>query len=189
MARIDASGTDEIMRLLHGLGSETEKICSMALYRGAGMTVDALREAIDGLPTEPFHPLPGASNGGEALNVLTEDDKEDLLGGLGIAPFEHTGDGVTTAASIEGYSRHASKRYPNGIPLPMIARSIESGSSARKKHPFIRRTVTAKETQILQAMEDTVAECVDTYVATGSLPAFDGGSGGGKNRGIHKRTT
>lgn len=182
MAKIDASGADEIISMLNGLGKETETVCSMALYKGMGITVDAMREAVENLPTEPFHPLPGAPNSGDPLNVLTEDDKEDLLFGLGIAPFERTGNGVSSAASFEGYSRHASKQFPNGIPLPVIARSIESGSSVRKKHPFIRTMITSKENLIIQAMEETVHNAVDTYVTTGSLPPLDhgGGSHGGK---------
>ena len=189
MAKFDASGTDEMMRLLHGLGKETETICSMALYRGAGVAVDALREATEALPVEDFHPLPGSRNGKDPLNTLTADDQEDLLNGLGLARFEHTGNGVNTAASFEGYSRHKSKRFPKGIPLPMIARSIESGSSARKKHPFIRRAMRAKESQIQEAMEDTVRSAVDTYVATGSLPPFDNVSSGKDSKGIHKKST
>ena len=71
----------------------------------------------------------------------------------------------------------------------MIARSIESGSSARKKHPFIRKSFRAKEPQIQQAMEEAVHAAVDTYVATGSLPAFDTGSGQGGKKGITKSKT
>ena len=189
MAKFDASGTDEMIRLLNGLGKETEKVCSMALYKGMQVAADALAEAIEALPTERFHPMPGSRNGKEPLNVLTEDDKADMLAGIGIAKFEHTGNGVSSAASIEGYSRHKSTRFPNGIPLPMIARSIESGSSARKKHPFIRKSFRAKEPQIQQAMEEAVHAAVDAYVASGSLPAFDGGGGQSGGEGITKTKT
>lgn len=187
MSRLDASGTDEMMELLRGLGSETERVCSMALYKGAQITADALREATESLPTEPWHPVPGM-RGGRPLEVITEADKEDLLNGIGIAKFEHTGSGVSTAASFEGYTRRTERNFPNGVPLPMIARSIESGSSVRRKNPFIRRTVTAREPEIIDAMEETVHNAVDVYVATGSLPAFDAGGGSG-GKGTHKQRT
>ena len=186
MAKIDASGSDDIISLLQGLGEETQNVCAMALYKGMQVTADALREAIEDLPTEPFHPLPGAVNGADPLNVLTEDDKEDMLNGITIARFEHTGFGVNSAASIEGYSRHKTKRFPSGIPLPMIARSIESGSSARRKHPFIRPMMRSREEQIVEAMEDAVHTAVDVYAATGSLPAIDSAGGDSTGRGIRK---
>ncbi len=180
MAKIDCSGADGIVSALKTLGKETPKVCKMALYKGAGVLLDQLRAATEALPTEPFHPLPGAPNGGEPLNVLTEDDKEDLLDGLGLAPFDDTGDGCSTAASFDGYSRHKTKKYPNGVPLPLIARSINSGSSARRKNPFIRRTVTAAEAPVQEAMENEVAAQVESIQQTGRLRPLE--DGGGKNR-------
>lgn len=188
MARIDSSGTSEMIQMLSGLGRETSGICKYGLYAGAGVMADALAAAVEDLPTEPFHPLPGASNGGDPLNVLTEDDKEDLRAGLAIAKFEDTGDGVNTAVSFNGYSRHASKQFPDGIPLPVIARSIESGSSTRKKRPFVRHTATAQESTVQQATEEHVFEAIDSYVNTGALPPFAGGPSKGNGKGIHKKT-
>lgn len=189
MAKIDSSGTDEMVRMLSGIGQSASEICKRAVFSGAGTLADALVAAVEDLPTEPFHPLPGARNGGDPLNVLTDDDKEDLVAGLGVAKFEDTGDGINTAVSFEGYSRHKSRQFPNGIPLPVIARSIESGSSTRKKKPFIRHAATAIEAQVQQEMETKVHECVDMYQATGSLPPYSGGNGSSNGKkGIHKVT-
>lgn len=172
MARLDASGTDEMMRMLRGIGSQTQEIIKRAVFDGAGALADAVAQAVTDLPAEPFHPLPGARNGMEPLNVLTEDDREDLLNGIGIARFGLTGDGVDTAVSFDGYSRHKSKEFPNGVPLPVIARSIESGSSARQKHPFVRPAVNGAKAHILQVMEDKVRSCIDSLQTTGTLPPY-----------------
>ena len=185
---IKMTGAAETMRLLSGLGKAGDDICVMALYDGMSATADALAAAVDELPVEAFHPLPGAPNGGDPLNVLTDDDKEDLRGGIGIAKFERPGDGANSVAGFNGYSRHKSKRFPKGVPLAVIARSIESGSSTRKKIPFVRRTANATKTQVQQTMENKVRECVDTYWQTGSLPPFSSGSGSNGKKGIHKVT-
>lgn len=186
--RIEMTGAADVMKKLSDLGKAGDDICSRALYDGMSATADALAAAVEGLPTEPFHPLPGASNGTEPLNVLTEDDKADLLGGIGIAKFERPGDGANSVASFDGYSRHKSKRFPKGVPLVVIARSIESGSSTRKKIPFVRRAANGVKSQVQQTMENKVRECVDTYWQTGSLPPYGGGTGSENGKGIHKVT-
>lgn len=165
MAKMEFSGCTEIIEMLSKVGEKADKAASAALYEGAKVTADALREAIEGLPTESFHPLPGAHNNGDTaspLRVLTPDDKADLAASIGITKFEHSSDGVSTSISIgEGYSRHPSKKYPRGIPLPLIARSIESGSSARSKKPFVRPTARKSEAPATAAMQAKLDEYVN----------------------------
>lgn len=165
MAKMDFSGCDAIIDKLNAVTGKTDELASKALFEGAKVTADALREAIDGLPTEGFHPLPGAHNNGDQfgpLRVLTPDDKADLAASMGVAKFEHSTDGVSTSVGIaKGYSRHRSKRFPNGIPLPAIARSIESGSSARAKRPFVRPTARKAQGPAEAAMQAKLDELIN----------------------------
>ena len=40
--------------------------------------------------------------------------------------------------------------------MPLLVRSIESGSSVRRKFPFVRRAVNSSQNQAVKAMEDTI---------------------------------
>lgn len=187
MAKLDASGTEDLTRMLQGIGEQSPEIIKRAVFDGAGMLADAVAQAVEGLPTEPFHPLPGARNGADPLNVLTEDDRDDLLNGIGIAKFENTGDGSNTAVSFDGYSRHKSKEFPNGVPLAVIARSIESGSSTRRKHPFVRPAVNGAKNGILAAMEEKVRACIDDLQSSGTLPPYAVSTAAGRgDKGTHR---
>lgn len=154
MARMNFTGVEEFSNKILALGTDAESVAKAALYDGAGVVADALRQAVDTLPTEKMHPVPGMPNGDQygVLNVITEEDKQDLKGGVGIAKFENKRGGVTTAVSFNGYARRTEKKYPKGVPLAMIARSIESGSSTRAKHPFVRPLAKRVQAAALDAM-------------------------------------
>ena len=165
MAKLNFNGCKEIIDKLSDIGQRAPKMAAAALFEGAKVTADMLREAVQALPEEQFHPLPGAHNNGDSaspLNVLTPDDKADLLDTIFVKKFEHSTDGVTTEISFAGgYSRHPSKKYPRGIPLPIIARSIESGSSARRKRPFVRTTASKAKEPAAAAMQAKLDEYIN----------------------------
>ena len=54
---------------------------------------------------------------------------------------------------FDGYNEVKTRKYPNGQPNALMARSIESGSSARDKYPFIRPAVQATRKQAIAAAE------------------------------------
>lgn len=150
-------GVDDTVQMLMDVAGAAEQIASFALYAGADVVADAVRASINSLPVDdnPKHPFSGP------LNVITAQDRAELAAGIGIARHGDTGDGRSTAVGINGYSSRTERRYPNGVPLPMIARSIESGSSVRRKDPFWRRAERASAGQVEQAMQEAANEIVD----------------------------
>lgn len=143
-----AVGLDEEVARLDAIGEAGRAAITAALYDGAAVIADAVAAAAQNLPTDtnPGHPFTGP------LAAITPEDAADLAAGVGIAHFDDTGDGRSTAVSIEGYTRRTEKGYPNGVPLPMIARSLESGSSVRQKNPFVRRAVSGAQAACEAAM-------------------------------------
>ena len=141
MAKGMTVGLDEEIERLDALAEAGRAVVTAALYDGAGIIAAAIASAAASLPTDdnPRHPFSGPLTG------LEPGDAEDLAAGVGIARFDDTEDGRSTSVSIEGYTRRTEKNYPNGVPLPMIARSLESGSSVRMKNPFIRRAVNGAQ--------------------------------------------
>lgn len=62
-------------------------------------------------------------------------------------------DGVNVKVGFYGYDgSKVTKKYPNGVPIPLMAMAREFGtSSGERKKPFFRKSF--KQTEIEQAME------------------------------------
>lgn len=148
MATIRFDGLEACERKLAEMGNQTRRLAKMALYEGAGVMADAIREATEALPVvhgfgTDGNPLPGG---------VTGTQKAGLLEGLGISPMEEEGGGYTVKIGFDGYNDVKTKKYPNGQPNALVARGIESGTSWKKKNPYIRRTVKAKKAEVERAM-------------------------------------
>ena len=156
MARLTYTGVEELNNKISALGENAEAIAKAGLFAGAGAVADALRQAVNTIPvdTDETHPF------SDPLYVITQDDREDLANAVGIAHFETAKGKVTTSISFNGYARRTEKKFPNGVPLPMIARSIESGSSVRKKYPFVRRTAN----RVRQAAQEATVNGADAKI-------------------------
>lgn len=149
MASMTYKGAETIADKLLQLGESGERIAKVALYDGASEMLSALEDAIRALPD---------STSAKPYEGLLPDDKTDMIAGLGVARFEVKGDAVNTKVSVSGYTRRTEKQWPNGVPLPMLARSLESGSSRRKKHPFVRPAARAAHARIVAAIQAKMDE-------------------------------
>ena len=150
--RLKTKGLDDLITALHQLDADTEGIIKAAMYDGAGMILDAVKAEIEKLPEDNGYKRPG-----DLRDVVTADEKKDLLEHIGIARYTKKGSAVHTAIGFNGYSSHKTKKYPNGVPIPLIARSIESGSTVRKKRPFMRTAVKSVQEQVTQKMQERLA--------------------------------
>lgn len=151
MAKMEISGLDEFVEKLVTFGKSWKKISSFSLYDGAAVVAEAVVQGIQALPEEPDRGAPW----GRPYNVITPGDKAALAEAVGIAKFTHSGDSVHTAVGIGGYGGHTEPKWPDGVPIPLIARSIESGSSVRSKHPFFRKAVTSSKGAAVAKMAET----------------------------------
>ena len=150
--KMSYSGASELGEMLSRLGTEAPDIARKALFTGAGTVADAVKAAVMQLPVgTPKENSPT----GHPFTGLTEEDRDDLAAGVGIARFDSKGDAETTAISFNGYTRRTEPGFPKGVPLAMIARSLESGSSVRAKHPFVRQTIRAVKDAAQAAMVQT----------------------------------
>lgn len=155
MAKMTYKGPVDIADVLLQLGERATGMSKAALYEGNAVILHALEDAVMALPD---------TTGPKPYEGLLPNDKADMVAGLGVAPFETTGDGVSTHISFDGYTRRTEKKYPNGVPLPMLARSLESGSSVRAKHPFVRPAVNAAKQRCLAAIGAKFDQLVETII-------------------------
>ena len=124
-----------------------------AVYAGSSIVADAIRANLESLPTEPYRFL----QDGETFDGVPEGQKRDLIGSFGLTPISRDKNGfINTKAGFEGYGSYPTNAYPNGVPNPLLARAVESGSSVRKKHPFVRPAVNATRKQAVEAMQEVI---------------------------------
>lgn len=148
------AGEDYALKLSR-LADRADGIAKKAIYEGAKVVSDAIRKNIENLPEEPFRRL----RDGESFAGTPKSQKLALIRGFGMTDMETDKDGNwNTKAGFEGYSDYTSKAYPNGLPIPLLARAIESGSSVRRKYSFVRPAVNASRKQAVKAMGDIIDE-------------------------------
>ena len=117
MAKIEMQGLDEYMKKLSDLGASVEGSIKRAVYPAAGLVIEAIKANT---------PSDGAANG--------------LRESAALRTFKNDNGFVYTQVTFEGYDER-------GHPNPVKARVLESGSSTRQKHPFIRPAVNRVKAQ------------------------------------------
>ncbi|MBQ8358456.1 MAG: hypothetical protein IJX37_00885, partial [Oscillospiraceae bacterium] len=88
---------------------------------------------------------------------IPKGQKKDLLDSFGLTPVDRDKAGfVHTKAGFDGYGSFPTESYPEGLPNQLVAAATESGSSIRKKLPFIRPAVNATRKEAVDAMEKVI---------------------------------
>ena len=117
VAKFEAQGLDEYMAKLKAMGESVEGSIKRAVYPAAGMVIEAIKANT---------PSDGAAGG--------------LKESMALRTFNNENGFVYTEVTFNGYDER-------GHPNPVKARVLESGSSTRKKHPFIRPAVNRVKAQ------------------------------------------
>lgn len=150
MAKVTANGAEIYLKQLQKLGADTDAMCKVAVYEGAGVVADAVRAEIQQIPDQ--NKPPTAADGGIYAGLYA-DQKKGLEEGLGVTPITQQ-DGVWSArVGFDGYNERKTHKYPNGQPNQMIAAATERGTAYRIKTPFIKQAVQKCRKQAEQAME------------------------------------
>ena len=156
MAKMTVTGLDDISSLLHQLGEKGVEIATNAVYSGAGAMIERVKEEINALPVEEGY-LPN----GKKRHSVTQREKDNLISHIGISRIETIGGKTTVAIGFDGYTDYTTKKYPSGVPVPLIARSIESGSSVRQKIPFLRKTANQNKESVKAAMINAANDTIN----------------------------
>ena len=147
---IEVTGMEELLRKMDQLPEKAAGVAAEALYEGAGVMADAVSQAVKSIATEPFR----YAAGGRTRKPSPE-EKAILAGAKhGIAKFRKDGLSVQTSVGLQnsGYAELAGKTKP----IPLIANSIESGTSFMKKQPFFRKAVNKAKGATVQAIENGI---------------------------------
>lgn len=157
MAKITFKGQSQYfakLKQLEGLFAKDATI-EKAVYRGADIVADQIRDNLEKLPEDGFQRL----KPGEKFTGLSAAQKQDLESSFGLSPISRDQSGfVNTKAGFDGYGSFPTKSYPNGVPNALLARATESGSSVRQKAPFVRPAVKTTRKKAIEAMETSIDE-------------------------------
>lgn len=153
MAEMRIKGLDEYVLALESLSNNSEKILKKSVYKGAGVVADAIKSELRSLPIDN-------SFGSEENQIrgLSNRQKSDLINSMGISPIEHDGDYINAKVGFDDYGSFPTKKYPKGVPNQMLARSINSGTSFRKKNPFVNRAVNKSKKEAQKQMAEVIDE-------------------------------
>ena len=143
---MDVTGMDELLQRMDKLGEKAQEVASGALYEGAGVMADSISQAVHGIATEPFR----YATGGRQRMASPEEKAILLQARKGVAKFKKTGVSVNTSVGMQnsGYATLNGKTKP----IPLIANSINHGTSFMKKQPFMRKALnTGKATAAIES--------------------------------------
>lgn len=150
MPSIKVDGLDDVFAMLKSIGGDIESVQKQAVYAGMAVIRDEVVRQIEALPEQrgylPKDKLP--------RDVITPREKEQLLKHIGISQMDNKDGTVSTRISFDGYTNIVTKKYKKGLPAILVARSINSGSSVRSKHPFMRNARAASKAKALAAAEE-----------------------------------
>ncbi len=161
MATIKMTGLEGYISRLNKLGRDAVGICKASVYEGADEVADAVRAAIEALPTESYGDTMADWRDRRPVDAITDKQKQGLLDSLYVERIRDEDGFVFTRIGFAGYNDVKTATYPNGQPNSMIARAIESGSSARRKHPFIRPAVNRVKTAAIARMQQQLTNMID----------------------------
>lgn len=156
MAKITFPGLNDYELMISRLSKGVDDIAGKAIYAGAGIVADAIKENIKDLPIvrgygTKENPLPGG---------VTAPQKAGLIDGLGISPMQDDGGYLNVKIGFDGYNATKTDKYPQGQPNQLVARGVESGTSWKEKKPFIRPAINASK----KRAEDEMARILDQEI-------------------------
>lgn len=147
MGKIKTFEAKEFQIKLATLADNAEKIAKAALYDGAGVVADAIREEIPNIPISeewgtPHNPKRGPS----------ADEWLAINECLGISEMKTENGKTDVSIGFGGYSSITSNRWPKGIPAALVVRSVERGTSFMYATPFVKRAAAKARATAEKAM-------------------------------------
>lgn len=147
MAKWKFQGLDEYIAQLEKLTNDREYI-GPTIYEGAAVVADEMKKEINNIPVEmEYAPAGGKKRG------ITSVQKAGLQSGFGITKMKNDDGFYNVKLGFNGYNGQKTKKYPNGQPNSVIARSLVSGTSFRKKNDFVGRATRSKKAQAEMLMQ------------------------------------
>ena len=155
MAKFKFDGINEYASKIYALEISSTGMIKRAVWEGARVVMDAVKTEINALPEISER---RAMIKTDQIAGITPAQKRGLLDGCGLAKMQDEDGYINTKLGFAGYNSTKTRAYPNGQPNLLIARAVNSGTSFRKKIPFINRAVKAAKADAEAAMRARLDE-------------------------------
>ena len=153
MAKFEFKGIQKYIDQLQGLEKGTDELCKAALFAGAKVLADGIKESIRGLDRVTDKMAMGAWKAGQPSKISVS-QKIGLIESMGVTTIREKYGRYDVKIGFDGYNSVKTDRWPNGQPNALIARACESGSSAIIKQPFVRPTEKRLKSAVYEAMDE-----------------------------------
>lgn len=151
MARMKIEGLSEYVQKLEELEQQAKPLVEKCIYEGAKVVADAVKAAINQIPTRSPDEV---GSPGHAVSGLLAIEKKGLEYSFGVTKMRDSGFSRDVKLGFDGYNRVVTKKFPQGQPNAMIARSIESGTSFLQPCHFMSKAVNATKSACVAKMEE-----------------------------------
>ena len=147
------SGLDEYIAQLENLEFTAPNAIASAVYEGAKVVADAVRQDLEALPTDTQYHNP--------KTALLPVEKQGLLDGLGVSAQKNENGYINSKIGFSGYNGDVTAKYPKGHPNAMIARALERGTSFMARNP----TITKATKRVKDQAESAMAAAIDKEIS------------------------
>lgn len=154
MASFKFKGLDEYVRTLEHLESSIDLQLGEAIYKGADIVANAVKEGLRSLPVDNRLKA-------EQKTSITKVQKQGLIESFGVARLQNDNGYRNVKLGFDGYNKVVTKKFPKGQPNVMIARTLESGTSFMQKNRVISKATNSSK----KACEEAMAESLDKAIA------------------------
>ena len=151
MPKLKFKGLDEYIEKLEKLTFDSEKYLGEALYKGAGLVADNLKNDLRSIPIQE-------ESKDNKKRTINQRQKDGLIDGMGIARKQETKNGINVKVGVGGYNKMITKKYPHGQPNIMIARSLESGTSFMPKNRVFSRSINRSKKDCESTMKKIIED-------------------------------
>jgi hypothetical protein len=157
MATFKFKGLDEYTAQLESLSNQSDEYIGKAVFEGAKVVADAVKQSIGDIPVDNTV----YKKEGDRRQGLKSVQIEGLRNTFGISQLqEGNNDYLNVKLGFDGYNKVKTKRWPNGQPNAMVARSINSGTSFMRKYSFVDGTSRSKKSDCEDAMKKSLEESI-----------------------------
>ena len=151
MAKFQFEGVDKLVAQYEKLADKSIEVIGKAIYNGARVVMKAVSGAVDNIGTDNrFGTSENPTIGPTAIQKI------GLQQSLGITKMRADGDFWNVKIGFDGYNNVKTKKWPQGQPNSMVARSVESGTSWMSKQPFMRNAEQSAKGPCEKVMAQTV---------------------------------
>ena len=149
---VNNEAINSYLSMLKKMQVNSDEIIRRAIYPAAGIMADAIKKEVDNLP------IVSPKERGTEKKGITSKQKEGLQDSLGISPMKERDGVISAKIGFDGYNSVKTKKFPNGQPNAMIARSINSGTSFREKTQFMDKAIRKNRKKVEKEIEKQLDE-------------------------------